>query len=371
MVLLFNRPALPNGGILQPHYTPEETAIIMEETTMGRSDARALFREAMLYTDMPLSFNANANADLVPQYNFLEAQHGAITREVTLKDLRKQSYKEIWPVFEFKGREGGKARKRNKAPLVGPNDEFPTATLDESNIDLFIDKYGFRLPFTMEMVINDELDTLAQYPQAMAAFMRRMEDTIVAEALIQPDGNGALSTLTRITGNPVLSVDSIAAAYDQLKHVTVHGAETGIENAALVVPRTLELAAKRYVSTATFDYTENGKTFKGAANPAYGLPVVVFDALTNVNIGTKAAATWFIVANVGATLGRPGLAAAKLRGFTDPQIYISSPNALTPAGGLANWQEGSFLNDSIQFKARHFFGSTVVFLEGILVSEPA
>lgn len=370
----FSLTKLPNDGVLQKNYTVAEAKLILDEVNMGSGVARGLFKEAMLHTDLPHAFTSLTNKALLPQYAQATPKHGEFTREVTLTDLREQGYIEQFPdLSNLPDRPGGKERKGPFAPKIGPNNEYPAIGLDESETKLRIDKYGLRMPLTIEMIINDQLGVLANYPAALAVFLRQIEDLIVAEALMKKDGSGVLDSLTHVTGNPVLSVDAVAEALDQFDNVIINGNRANLSGSpTLVIPRQLKRLAERISSIATYDYTDaDGKVWKGAANPAFGLKTVVLDTLTVANNASNAAATWFLVADGGDLLGRPSIAFSRLSGFIEPQQYISSPNALTPAGGLAAWNEGSFLNDSIEFKARHWVGAKVVYPEGILVSTPA
>lgn len=365
---------LPNGGELKQHYTVAEAVDLIEGVNSGSWAASAYFREALLQTDLPLAFDAVTNAGLVPQYAAAESQHQLFTRANTMKDLRPQSYKEIWPTLDnLPETEGGKPRVPGKAPKIGPNNEYPTASLAESTVQTKLDKYGLRLPLTIEDIINDELAILQNYPEAMAIWLRQLEDIVVAESLIADDRSGPRETITHVQGDPILTIESLIAARQQLSEVKVNGILANIQNAALVVPRSLEMQAKAITGIANYDdtATEPGKVFRGVANPVYGMKVVVFDALSTVNLAANASITWFLIADASQLNGRPGVVASKLRGREQPQTFISSPNALTPAGGMADWREGSFRNDSIEFKVRHFFGSAIIFNEGLLVSEPA
>jgi len=356
------------------HYDVAETALVIDEVKNGSRRAAGLFQEAMLHTDMPLAFNQLTNAALVQQYPQAEPQHGAFTRPTTLKDFTKQSYLEVWPTLDpLPATEGGKPRIPGKAPLIAPNTEYPTASLDESNVEFKLDKYGLRMPLTMEMIVNDQLGILANYPEALAVFLRQVEDYVVAETLIKDDRTGVRDDIARVTGNPVLGLDSLNDAIVQFGNIKVRGNRPNISQAALMVPRSLERKAKAITSVQLWDDTvsEPGKTLKNVANPSFGMNVVVFDVLEDVNLNAKAAQTWFLVANAAQLVGRPSLVAATLRGYERPQTFISSPNALTALGSPANWKDGSFLNDSIEFKVRHFFGAALVFKEGVLASQPA
>jgi len=366
--MVFSLVKLPE---LQAHMSEADCALIINEVNEGSRRASGLFQEAFLHTDLPLAFNSLTNKQLIPQYAAAEPVHGEFTQDVTLNDLRPQGYLEVWPSLDSLPRtEGGKERIPGKAPKIAPNTEYPAITLDESSVELKLDKYGLRLPLTIEMIINDQLAILANYPEALAVFLRQLEDIVVAEALIKDDRSGARANITHVTGDPLLSIDSVSAALQQFSEIKVNGRRTNLSRARLLIPRTLEQTVKRLVSIQSYDQTIDGKTFKNVGNPVYGMAYTVFDALTDVNTSASAGQTWFLLANDGQLAGRPSLAAAKLRGYLQPQQFISSPNALTPAGGMANWKDGSFTNDSIEFKARHFFGSKLVLAEGVLVSEP-
>lgn len=366
---------------LKPHYTVAETAIVLNETIDGKPLASALFREAMVRSDMPLTFNQIVNAEMIPQYQNIQPVWQEFSRRITLRDLTEQSYIEIWPdLSTLPPRENGRARIKNKAPRIGANNEYPAVVLNESTATVKADKYGLRMPLTIEMIINDQLDALANYPEALAVYMRLLEDILTVEALIADNGQGirggiprlaagnAPSTGAAVPVNSPLTFEAVELALQQMSAVEVHGIRTGISGTRLVVPRTLELAARAIVGTSDREVTQSG-VMRVVPNAASGLGVSVVDALTWVNIAASANTTWFLVAGSSGTIGRPSLVTGFLRQYQNPQLFISSPNALTPAGGLANWADGSFLNDSIEFKARHFAGAKLVYNEGIIASD--
>lgn len=364
----------------KPHYAQAETALIVQETIQGNRMASALFQEAMVRSDMPITFNQITNADLIPQYEAYQPVWKEFSKEITLKDLTEQAYLEVWPdLSNLPPRENGRARVKNKAPRIGANNEYPAIALDESTTKVKAEKYGLRMPLTMEMIINDQLDVLAQYPEALAAYMRTLEDIVTVESLIEDNGQGPRAAIARLAAsttyatpiNAALSFESVAAGLQQLANVEVHGNRTALQGSTLLVPRGLEILAKQIAGTTNREVTTvNGSTStkQTVPNPASGLKVVVLDPLTWVNLAGSAGSTWFLTAGTNGTIGRPSLVTAFLRGFPAPQTFISSPNALTPAGGLAKWQDGSFLNDSIEFKVRHFVGAKLVLGEAVIVS---
>lgn len=368
---------------LKPHYAIGETQLILNETIEGSPMASALFREAMVRSDMPLTFNQITNAELIPQYKIAEPVWSQFSKRITLKDLTEQSYIEVWPdLSKLPPRENGRARIKNKAPRIGANNEYPAIALDESTAKVKADKYGLRMPLTIEMIINDQLDILASYPEALAVYMRTLEDIVTTESLV--DVNGPLAAITVLAANTglgtlinaALSQDAVTAALQQMSNIEVHGVRTQMAGSTLVVPRTLELVARRIVGKTNIEVTTQNGTGSGSTltketvpNPAAGLKVVVLDPLQWVNLNANAATAWFLLAGTNTLIGRPSLVTGFLRQYPDPQTFISSPNALTPAGGLANWRDGSFLNDSIEFKVRHFVGSKLVLPEGVIASK--
>lgn len=359
---------------LKPNYTVAETTVVLNETIQGSPMASALFREAMVRSDMPNSFNLITNVELVPQYQLLAPAWKEISKQITLKDLTEQSYVDVWPdLSTLPTKENGRNRVKNKAPRIGVNNEYPAIALNESVAKVKAAKYGLRMPLTIEMIINDQLDILGSYPEALAAYMRTLEDIVTTESLV--NDQGILGNITRLQANadlgtPInaaLTQDSAEAALRQINLVEVHGLLANLGGARLIVPRQLKLQAERIVATPAWEVTDGSRKFI-QNNPLAGVGVTVLDALSWVNTSASGATQWFLSSGTGGTIGRPSLVTGFLRAYPNPQTFISSPNALTPAGGLARWQDGSFLNDSIEFKVRHFVGSKLVFTEGLIGS---
>lgn len=375
---------------LKGHMTAEETALLIDEIAEGNQVARALFREAWVYTDMPNAFTAQTNVALVPRYTEATPKWGEFAKFVQLPNFKKQAYKEIWPTFEGGGmapRENGRPRIKNKAPRVPANTEYQTVALDTSSTDLFLHKYGLRFPITWEMIINDELDTLSEFPEILAVYMRLLEDILQAEAFINDNGQGPRGGITRVQAvstvgfapgtpiNPPLSEAALANAVQQLINTEVHGQSISIGNVRAVIPKQLELLFKQIVGVTTRNVNtlnEEGTAVLATEtrpNPVAGMPYTVLDPLTDVDISASAATTWYLVATVGgAGAGRPGVVQTGLRGHNNPELFIANPGALLVGGGQANWKDGGFRNDSIEYKVRHSRGAGIVFGEGVVVS---
>lgn len=360
---------------LKPHYTQAETGLVLNETIQGSRMASALFQEAMVRSDMPITFNQISNMELVPQYKESAPVWQEFSKRYQLKDLTEQSFVEVWPELAggLPATEGGRKRIKNKAPRIGANNEYPTASINESTATIKAAKYGLRLPLTIEMIINDQLNILAEYPAALAVYMRTLEDIVTAEALV--DENGIIAGIPRLAASLALGTvtdaplneKSLEAAAQQLDDTEVHGFRANLTGTRLVVPRKLKRQAERITSIPGWDRTDGSRKYY-EANPNVGIAVTVLDALSWVNISESSDTAWFLMVDASGPGGRPGLVTAFLRGFDAPQQFISSPNALTPAGGLADWKDGSFRNDSIEFKVRHFVGAKAIYTEGIVAS---
>jgi len=89
------------------------------------------------------------------------------------------------------------------------------------------------------------------------------------------------------------------------------------------------------------------------------LPVI--DKSANVNT------TWYLVPYAGGGL-RPSIVFSKIRGRETPELRIESQTGNYLGGGEVPGREGSYLNDDISFRVRHFVGAAGISPETVAVS---
>ena len=85
---------------------------------------------------------------------------------------------------------------------------------------------------------------------------------------------------------------------------------------------------------------------------------VVNPWLTLVNTGAAAATTWFLLP--APSTGRPAIVSAFLRGHESPDLRMKSDAGNRVGGGALPGEEGSFDDDTIQYRVRHVHGAGLV-----------
>lgn len=267
-------------------------------------------------------------------------------------------------------------------------------------------KFGCRMDFSFETIVNDDLDALKDTPALFGRAARRTEEKRTTQLFASSTGPNAsfFSVANRnvispsvVTGcpytNPPLSVDALMWALTTLaSQRDLDGEPIAIEAAVLVYPPALKVTAENILNArelwanmeggniqtygatvnpvASFTAATSGmrlvtanwaaKFAQGAIN--YYLPVV------DTTYGNQA---WYVFASP--KMGRPAMQTSFLRGREMPQIFMKLPNQVAvgegrmgPGTGVmpgtqnSNPMEGDFENDSIDYKIRSFLGGTLL-----------
>lgn len=260
-------------------------------------------------------------------------------------------------------------------------------------------KFGCRMDFSFETIVNDDLDALKDTPALFGRAARRTEEKRATKLYATSTGPNAtfFSTANKNVINPTvapgcpytnppLSVDAVKWALTVLaQQRDLDGEPISIESAVLVYPPALKVDAENILNARELWVNMEGgnvvqnvalnamtsgvrmivanwaaKFAKGALN--YYLPVV------DTTYGSTA---WYIFATP--TAGRPALQLSFLRGREMPQIFMKLPNQVAigegrmgPGAGVmpgttnANPMEGDFETDAVDYKIRHFLGGSLL-----------
>src|SRR5690606_1615061 len=162
--------------------------------------------------------------------------------------------------------------------------------------------------------------------------------------------------------NAALSAASLAAAMTQMTHqLDEDGEPIIVDTFHLVVPASLEVTARNILNAASLELTRMGG--EGANNTSevrwlasnwmagrISLHVNPYISIlaNNANGGTS----WFLFADPGSN-ARTALEFGRLRGHTEPEIFIKEPNARRVGGGTVNPLDGDFDTDALDYKVRH------------------
>lgn len=245
--------------------------------------------------------------------------------------------------------------------------EYPAAKLTPSKLGpIAVKKYGRRMPFSFETMINDDMQALTDTPARFALAARRSEARYATSLFVGASGPLAslysVGNANIVTGNPALSVAGLTAALNQLATATdAEGEPILIDMVDLVVPPALQITAETILNAAELTLDPNATSGTAQTvirannwlrnrvrlnvNPY--IPILAATANGNTS--------WFLFAGTGGT--RPALEIDFIRGYEAPQMFMKSPNAIRiGGGGLIDPMLGDFDSDAIDYKIRHMFG---------------
>jgi hypothetical protein len=347
-----------DGSRIRRMRTPQYLAVLAEAVTLvadvyaGKKNMHYL-QEAMTTSDFPILFGDIIDRMLLAKYREIAPTYSAYVKVATVRDFREVSRKGI---------NGG----RGLMSKVGEKAGYPVRAYSEAEYKYAVEKYGARMDFSWEALVNDDLDALRDAPGDLAIAARRTEEYFATDLFVGatgPDttffsaGNGNV-----VTGNPALSVAGLQTAMQVLAaQKDSDGRPINITAAVLVVPPALAITAQNILNALQIEMTEAGGTagqkivaqnwMKNAVRLVvnYEIPNI---ATTNGNT------SWFLFQDPN--VGRPALEMGFLRGHVEPEIFMKEPNARRVGGGVVNPLDGDFDTDSVEYKVRHVLGGTTM-----------
>lgn len=331
-----------------------EAAVFLSEIMSGTRPIYHL-REVMSRSDFPLLFGDIMDRQLYGTYREYPVFWNTIARRTTAPDFRT-----LQRFFTDGGDDG--------TTKVDELTEYPEAKMNEGRYQLTIAKYGRRMGFSWETMINDDIDFVRTAPERLARGARRTEDRFVTDIFVGPNGPDAalysVGNANIITANPVLTLAGLQTALTNLANQTYLGEPIFIDMVTLVVPPALEIVAKNILNATELRLSGT------AAGAAASTEMMVANWMRNrVNVvvnpyipilatSANGNTSWFLFASPGDA--RPAIEVAFLRGRETPELFQKAPNALRLGGGAADPMDGSYEIDAIEWKVRHVFGGGVV-----------
>lgn len=274
---------------------------------------------------------------------------GMVAR-TTVRDFRPKQFTDLF---------GG----RQILDPVPEGTEYPARNLDASEYQISVAKRGGRFQITFEDIINDDLDQLRDLPGNLAQGARDTEDYLAASLLVNTTGvntdffkagNGNAPTAVPLT---LENVDAALQSLAQRK--AKDGRPTVAPSYVLVVPQGLQSQALRVLNATEVRRTEaNGDVLVTTNTLSGNVRVVVNPWLTFINQGSKAGTTWFLVPDPGSR--RKAFALAFLRGHEAPDLRYKNDQGNSVGGGQVAADEGSFDDDTIQYRVRHILGAATL-----------
>lgn len=358
-------------GVRSSRQNPRYMAKLVEATRLvsdvytGKRPLHYL-REAFGTSDFPFLFGDIIDRQLLANYQETPQVWPAYAKRSTVSDFRTVNR------FAVNGAEAHLA-------VVPQQTEYPQPTsLADGRYQYAVLKYGRRIAFSWEAMVNDDLDALKDIPARFGKAARRTEELFATQlhcdangpiAVYYAAGHNNLIPAAMVPGqlaNPSLSVQSLQAAFIMLgQQVDADGEPISIEGVTLEVPPALEVTAQNILNSTQI-WLQSSIT--AAAQPGAQYQQIIAEnwmktrvkAIVNPYIpivctaGTVGRTCWFLHADPNA--GRPAFEMGFLRGHEQPEVYIKAPNQSRVGGGAVDPMNGDFNTDAIEYKVRHVLG---------------
>lgn len=339
---------------------------------------RAMFTEAEeshSTSDFPTALKAITTVAFLDEYQQIESVYPSYTRPYNVNNLRPQSFYSLTTdISNLPDTNGGDATIKDAPgglPRVPELTEFAPISFVASESSFGVAKYGARVNFSFEMLLNDEWGVLETLPTQLAQLARNQEDIVATEVLASPTGPNATFFNAQngnlIAGNPALSVESIGNAASAIRSRTFGGNPVVAPRLALMVPPALEAEARRLLGITAFQVDDPINGIYTLANPISDIALIVNPWLTVIDKSASANTTWYMLPAGSAGI-RPAVVFSKIRGRETPELRISNATGEYLGGGSVPGREGSFVNDDIEFRVRHFVGAAGIGFETTAVS---
>ncbi|MFC8732175.1 Mu-like prophage major head subunit gpT family protein [Luteimicrobium sp. NPDC057192] len=338
-----------------------EARRLFEAAMAGDLRARAEIQETLTTSDFPNLLGSSFQRELLTGYQAIQPVWQQFARRSTVRDFRKQTLVDIL---------GGRAG----LDKVKQATEYPARKLTEGKYDFQVDKYGARIPLTWEMLINDDLGAFEDLADRLATAARETEERLAVTPLFNAAKTGlntSFFTGVAAPGTAALTADSLEAALLNIStRKDSDGRPVVIQGGVLMVPPALEFTAKRILNASEIRTTTDNTTSIEPNLLAGSLSLVVNPWLPVVAASdTLVNKTWFVLPNPSAA--RPALTVGFLRGHENPDLRVKADTGNSVGGGAISPEDGSFDDDTIQYRVRHVTGAAALINTAAYASVPA
>lgn len=333
---------------------------LVDETMSGSRSAKGVLEEAMVSTDAVFNLAYLTELNVLADFDEFENRNWskiATTRQVS--DFRNVTLFSLRPDWSAGGTLGS-GDPVFVAPRIPEGANYPYAYLEqESNQQVGgIVKRGFKTGFTFEQFINDAVGFLQALPQSMTAIAEDTDEWEVFNALItgvgtteQLDG-GAIpygeDTATVLPNAPI-SRNALIRAMIELGEREINDRKIVVSGGwSLIIPAGQRMWVEYILNIVDgpnayndggFEFTINGY------NPLAGIEIIESEFVTGTN--------WYLIPKANQAR-RPVLELLRLVGHELPELRVQGNTGTYVGGGDISPFEGSFDNDSADFRLRMF-----------------
>lgn len=317
-----------------------EAATFYADVVDGRRPVSDLV-EALSTSDFPVYFSDIAQRQVLGAYRAYAPTWQNFMRKTTVKDFR--TVKRI--AFDgLDGRFDLVADKLTEGASVRENND-----IDETEYSIAVDLYAKAFAINWRALVNNDLASLIDAPSRLALGARRTEEYIATSLYVGANGPHAslyTSGVNQLTGNPVLSLTSLAAAMVLLSQQTQPNGEPIDVGPIvhLVVPMALSTTAMNLANALQFETNKAGGDITGLANSSgvetrlivqnwisRGIKVHIAPYIPTIASSSNGNTSWFVFTD---TADRSSLEMATLEGMTEPIVLAEAGNTATLSGQL-------------------------------------
>lgn len=326
---------------MHPKYAQRlaEVAKGYKQVVTGRRSLRQWVSESMVTGDFTVLLGDTLDRLVLTSYAQYQPTYRQFMRRRLVRDFRA-----VGSVRRHGGSRLGEVRQGSS---------YPIDSLRESSLTYAVKKFGKKYKLTWEMIINDDTEAFANLPDEMARDAIQTEMYIFSSLYV---ANATLFQAARGTGmnNKIttpLSIAAIESGYNVMVGFTGDGGNP-LNNAPiyLVVPPKLRIKAFRELGVLNLAGTAGTVTLAGTTNVLAGELTIVVDPMIPILDATNGNTSWYMFSDPAAL---HAVEYAFLAGYEEPQVFLQSPNAIRAGGGNADPMDGSFEDDTIQYKVRH------------------
>lgn len=341
-----------------------ECTRLIADVIMGRRPEWHL-KEAMSTSDFPNLMGDVMYRMMLGNYIAYPVTYPSWTRAVSVKDFRSLH------MYTLDGGQAILDKVKEYAP-------YKETSFSETAYSVAVAKYGRRYGLSFELITNDDLNAFNERPMLMAQSAKSSEEYLATQMLC--DSTGPHPTFFTaghkniVTSNPKLSIQGLQTAYAVMaSQLNADGVPIVIKGVKLVVPQQLEITAENIMNAIQIRINSSEGNPTGALPGGATLDQFLYTAnwmakRTQLSVNpflpiintTSGASSWYLIADPADVTQRPAIVFAHLRGHELPELFMKDPDSRQLGGGGGDPMDGSFDNDSVDYKLRCFMGAAQI-----------
>lgn len=335
-----------------------EAAKLFGRATSGNHADRVKVNEAFSTPDFPILLAKGFEYETIQAEKDAVREYEPILYPTTHPDFRPKKLRDLFGKTFFED--------------VAEGEEYKADTLDETEIEAGLGKTGRTFKLTWELRVNGDFTELADFPKRLGNAATETENRKVTDKLTTGTGwdqafFGTVDdrpfnadTLDAVLKEQALKDDWRGDPIDTTNYVLVYS--SGLRGQVLRILNATELE----LSDTDTNGTKQSRTRVKVANPFKGLvtPLEVRDL--GRGLGANRATGWALIPAKSSAL--PALVLSSLAGHEQVDIRVKADQGNRIGGGAIAIDEGSFLDDTIEFRGRKVIGVSKGFTDGVYAS---